>query len=87
MLGAIPGLLWLVWQGRNALLPLFIGAAIVNILLPVVNLLDRVMPRFLAVLLSLDAMFGLIDLQLYALLPPFAQEIPKLVASFLCEFL
>jgi len=80
VLGAIPVLIWLIWQGRIALLPFFVGAAIAYILLPVVNLLDRVMPRLLAVLLSLIALFGLIVLLLYALLPPFAREIPKFVS-------
>ncbi len=80
-LGAIPVIIWLIWQGRVALLPFFIGIVIAYILLPVVNLLDRVMWRFLAVLLSLTVMFGLIALLLYALLPPFAREIPKLVSS------
>ena len=79
-LGAIAVLIWLVWQGRIALLPFFIGTVIAYILLPVVNLLDRVMPRFLAVLLSLATMFGLIVLLLYALLPPFAREIPRLLS-------
>ena len=80
VLGAIPALIWLIWQGRIALLPFFIGAAIAYILLPVVNLLDRIMPRLLAVLISLAAMFGLVALLLYALVPPFAREIPNLIS-------
>lgn len=50
--------------GAICLLTFFIGTGIANILLPVANLLDRLMPRFLAGLLSQIASFGLIVLLL-----------------------
>ena len=73
---AVAGIAWIVWQTRAALVPFFVGGAIAYILLPVVNLLDRVMPRFLAVLISLGLLLAGLALVIYAIIPPLAAQIP-----------
>src|SRR6187549_538782 len=50
---------WLFSQGWFPLLPLLVGAVIAYALLPLVNRLDRSMPRFLAVVFALLPVIGL----------------------------
>jgi predicted PurR-regulated permease PerM len=55
VLGAVLGLIWLVRASWPATLPFMIGFAIAYAALPVVNALDRVMPRLIASLLATGA--------------------------------
>jgi len=73
---AAAGILWVIWQTREALFPFILGGVIAYILLPLVNFLDRVMPRFLAVLISLVIMVGGLALIIYALIPPLFSQAP-----------
>ncbi|RPI27727.1 MAG: AI-2E family transporter, partial [Chloroflexota bacterium] len=76
MLGAFIGIAWIAWQARAALLPFFAGAVIAYILLPLVNTLDRLMPRFLAVIFALALFLGSLAFLFYILIPPLARQAP-----------
>lgn len=78
VIGALAVIGWLIWYTRLALLPFAIGGVIAYILLPTVNRLDRVMPRGLAVLLTLGGALLLVGLFLALLLPPLVQQIVRL---------
>jgi predicted PurR-regulated permease PerM len=58
--GAVLALIALIWFAWGSLFPFVVGAAIAYTLLPLVNLLDRFVPRILAVLLvmALVALLG-----------------------------
>jgi predicted PurR-regulated permease PerM len=64
LLGAVAGLGWLLVAGWTSLLPFQIGLILAYAVLPLVNWLDRLLPRWLAVLLvillELAAIVGLV---------------------------
>lgn len=76
VLAAAAGIIWVAWQARTALLPFFIGGAIAYILVPLVNTMDRVLPRFLAVVTALALLLGGLVLVFYLLIPPLVREAP-----------
>src|SRR5689334_10501866 len=49
--GALSIVLWQLWQARVVLAPFFAGLVLAYITVPLVNRLDRVLPRWIAVLL------------------------------------
>ena len=57
------------------------GGIVAYTVLPVVNRLDRVMPRGLAALLTMAGVVGVVALILWAIVPPLAQEIDRLVQA------
>jgi predicted PurR-regulated permease PerM len=77
LLATLAGLAWVAWQARAALLPFIAGGVIAYILLPLVNNLDRFMPRFLAVLISLALMLGFLAFIFYILIPPLVAQAPN----------
>lgn len=78
VIAALAAVGWVIWYTRLALLPFLIGGVIAYILLPIVNRLDRVMPRGLAVLLTLGGALLILGLFLAILLPPVSQQMVHL---------
>lgn len=72
---------WLAVRTWPALAPFAIGAAIAYVLLPVVNWLDRFLPRSLAVLLTLGAVLGFIAYFLAQFLPPIGRQVTYVYAN------
>ena len=68
-------LAWLIWKAWPALVPFFVGGIIAYALLPVVDRLDRIMPRIVASFLALGGLLAFIGLIIALLLPPLAQQI------------
>ncbi|MGH2584645.1 MAG: AI-2E family transporter [Dehalococcoidia bacterium] len=50
VMAALTGLLWILWTSWSVLLPFQVGAALAYLLLPLVNVLDRWIPRWAAIL-------------------------------------
>ncbi len=79
---AVLGLMaWLVSQAWLALLPFLVGGVIAYALLPLVNRLDRYLPRVLAVVLALVPVIALGALFAALLLPPLATQLASLVEN------
>jgi len=72
---ALIGLLWLIISAFQSLIPLAIGMLLAYITLPLVNRLDSVMPRGLAVLLVVLGELALIVLFFILLIPIVIQEV------------
>ncbi len=66
---------WLAWTARLALLPFALGAALAYIMLPVVNRLDRVLPRWMASLATMAAATALIVYLLAQMIPLAANQL------------
>jgi predicted PurR-regulated permease PerM len=77
VLAAFAGIAWIAWLARAALLPFIVGVIVAYILLPLVNSLDRLMPRFLAVTLALLLFLGSLVLLFYILIPPLVRQAPN----------
>ncbi len=75
VLGLVGVLGWLAVRTWPALAPFAAGAAIAYVLLPVVNWLDRFLPRSVAVLLTLAAVLGFFAYFLAQFLPPIGRQI------------
>jgi predicted PurR-regulated permease PerM len=71
-LGAVAVAIWLAATSWPALLPFIVGGLIAYELLPVVDALDRVMPRGFAALISVLVVVGVLIGILVAILPPLA---------------
>src|SRR5947199_9257027 len=81
VVGALAGLGWLVASNWAELVPFQLGLVLAYITLPIVNALDRIMPRALAAsLLVLFEIVGLV-LLLGLLIPPIAQELAVLLPA------
>ena len=65
----------IVWP---VLVPFAAGGIVAYTVLPVVNRLDRVMPRGLAAILTMAGVVGVLALILWAIVPPLAQEVDRL---------
>jgi predicted PurR-regulated permease PerM len=72
VVAALAGGAWLTQATWPALLPFIVGGLITYQLLPVVDALDRVMPRFLAALISVLAVVAVIGGIALLILPPLA---------------
>ncbi len=75
VLSVVTLLVWLAVRTWPALAPFAIGAAIAYVLLPVVNWLDRFLPRSVAVLLTLGSVLAFLAFFLAQLLPPIGQQV------------
>ncbi|NTU83958.1 MAG: AI-2E family transporter [Chloroflexales bacterium] len=73
--GALGLIGWLVWRNRVSLAPFFVGIVLVYISLPLVDGLDRLLPRWLAILLVMAAELGLFIFLVGTLGPPLAAQI------------
>ena len=74
-IGALVGLGWFIRSTWVALLPFIIGGVIAYILLPLVNRLDRFMPRFLAVLVAMSGALLVVGFFLALLVPILVEQI------------
>lgn len=74
-LGALAVLGWLVWSTWIVLTPFLVGGVIAYTVLPLVNRLDRFLPRLVAILLVLSLVAGLVILFLALFVPILGQQI------------
>lgn len=79
--GAVLGLIGLVWFAWGSLFPFVVGAAIAYVLLPLVNLLDRFVPRLLAVLLVMGLVLTLGAFFLSLLVPVIVRQLNEAYLS------
>ena len=75
LIGALAIIGWLIWSTWVALIPFAVGGIIAYAVLPLVNRLDRLMPRFLAVLLAMSLVLLVIGLFFWLLLPILAKQL------------
>jgi predicted PurR-regulated permease PerM len=72
---------WLLWSARPALLPFIIGLVLAYLLLPLVNWLDRRLPRWLAILTVYVGVLLLLIVALDYIVPPVANQVQQLIES------
>lgn len=77
--GAAGALIWLSMESWPALAPFIVGAVMAYIILPLVNILDRMMPRVLAALLAVLFVLGAIGMLLWTIVPPLVSQSVALV--------
>jgi predicted PurR-regulated permease PerM len=80
-LAAIGGTVWLAAATWPALLPFVVGGLIAYQLLPVVDALDRVMPRFLAAAISVIAAVTILIGAIVIVVPPLANGFVRLAVD------
>jgi predicted PurR-regulated permease PerM len=73
--------LWLATATWPALLPFAIGAVLAYMMLPVVNVLDRVMPRFAASVVAILLVLAVVVGIFIVVLPPFARAVGQLAGE------
>jgi predicted PurR-regulated permease PerM len=76
---ALAGLIWLITSAFQSLATFVIGIMIAYITLPIVNWLDRFLPRWLAVLLVILGEIALVGLFLALLIPALVEQIQRFV--------
>src|SRR4051812_14597133 len=69
---------WLTWSTWPALLPFVVGGVVGYAVLPIVNALDRFLPRTLAALLTMAGVAAVLVSILGVLLPALAQQLYRL---------
>jgi len=69
---------WLLARSWPALIPFVVGAILAYALLPVVNGLDRLMPRTIAALLSMLAVLAILAMFIALLIPALARQYERL---------
>lgn len=75
------GVGWLLWNARAALLPFILGAFLAYALLPVVDWLDRFLPRPLVSVLVVLGFLGLVTLFLWQAIPTIAAQLGQLTLT------
>ena len=80
-LGAIAGTVWLATASWPALLPFVVGGLLAYQLLPVVDSLDRVLPRSLAALMSVLAALAVVVAIGVIVIPPLANAFVRLATD------
>lgn len=78
---ALYGVGWLLWQAAPALTPFIIGLVLAFLLTPLVNRLNRRMPRWLAILTVYVAGIVLIAVGIAYVVPPVIGQIEQLITS------
>ncbi len=73
--GAVTAVGWLAWTARVALLPFFLGAVLAYAMLPIVNKLDRFLPRWFAALLTMSTVTAVIVYVLAQFVPLIIQQV------------
>jgi predicted PurR-regulated permease PerM len=81
VIGAGVAVVWLLATAWFSLLPFQVGLALAYITLPLVNHLDRVMPRFMAVLLVILLQLGAVVLFIGGLIPPLVEQATALASA------
>ena len=73
---------WLLWNALPALTPFVIGLVLAYLLMPLVNALNRRMPRWAAILVVYLGGIGAIALSVAFIIPPLVDQIQQLIESF-----
>jgi predicted PurR-regulated permease PerM len=81
VIGALAALLWLANTAWQSLVPFVVGGFIAYAVLPLVNRLDRVMPRWFASLVVVLGVLAFIALFIAALVPLIVQQVLVLINS------
>jgi predicted PurR-regulated permease PerM len=79
--GVIGAALWLTAATWPAAAPFAVGAIVAYLLLPLVDMLDRVMPRALAAILAVLAAVAVVGAVLVIVLPPLAGALVRFAAE------
>jgi predicted PurR-regulated permease PerM len=77
--GALSIVLWQLWQARVVLAPFFAGLVLAYITVPLVNRLDRVLPRWIAVLVLVIGELLLLIGLLATLVPALVGQLGRLI--------
>lgn len=72
---------WLLLSAQSALTPFILGLVLAYLLLPIVNRLNRRMPRWLAILIVYLGLGGLVGILVAFIIPPAAEQIRELVRT------
>ena len=81
VIGALATLLWLANTAWQSLVPFVVGGFIAYAVLPFVNRLDRVMPRWFASLLAVGGVLAFIALFIATLVPVIVRQVLILINS------
>jgi predicted PurR-regulated permease PerM len=81
VIGALAALLWLANTAWQSLVPFVVGGFIAYAVLPLVNRLDRIMPRWFASLVVVLGVLAFIALFIAALVPLIVQQVLVLINS------
>jgi predicted PurR-regulated permease PerM len=73
---------WLLWNALPALTPFIIGLVLAYLLLPLVNRLDRRMPRGFAILTVYAGAIVLVTIAANFIIPPLVAQVQQLIDSF-----
>lgn len=72
---------WLVANAWQVLIPFVVGAILAYALLPVVNSLDRFMPRTLAAIVSLLSVLGFVALVIVRVVPAIGTQVARFITT------
>jgi predicted PurR-regulated permease PerM len=78
-LGAVAAAIWVIVASWPALAPFLVGGVIVYAVLPLVNFLDHLMPRFLAALIGVLLALALTVGVVAVIVPPLLRELLRLI--------
>jgi predicted PurR-regulated permease PerM len=81
VIGALVALLWLANTAWQSLVPFVVGGFIAYAVLPFVNRLDRIMPRWLASVIAVSGVLAFIVLFIATLIPLIVQQVLVLINS------
>jgi predicted PurR-regulated permease PerM len=81
VIGALAALVWLANTAWQSLLPFIVGGFIAYAVLPFVNRLDRIMPRWFASLVVVSSVFAFIVLFIATLMPLLVRQFMTLINS------
>jgi len=81
LVGVLAAIIWLIWYTWVALIPFVVGGIIAYAVLPLVNRLDRFMPRLLAVLLAMSLVLLVIGAFFWLLAPILAEQFYLIYAN------
>ena len=71
----------ILWLSADALSPFIFGLVLAYLMLPLVNRLERRMPRWVAILVVYLLTFGTIGVALAYIIPPAVTQINQVIAS------
>ena len=83
--GVLAAVGWLAWTARLALLPFILGGVFAYIMLPIVNLLDRFLPRWFASMLTMGAVTAVIIYTLVQTVPLIAKQVYNVAVTIPTE--
>jgi predicted PurR-regulated permease PerM len=83
--GAMAAVGWLAWTARLSLLPFILGGVLAYIMLPIVNQLDRFLPRWFASLLTMGVVTAIVVYTLSQTVPLIAQQVYNVAVAIPTE--